>query len=104
MGRSSVPSRPTGTELTPPGSPEYNSSMAVHSAVAPRLAHTYSIVARDEVTGERHLVDVDRVGINYSALVPVVIKAMQEQQALLQEQQAQIEALTARLAALETGD
>ncbi len=49
---------------------------------------------RSEADGARHLVEAERMGILYADLVPVLIKAMQEQQ-------AEIEALKARIAVLE---
>jgi hypothetical protein len=41
------------------------------------------------------------LGINYGELVPVLIKAVQEQQSEIEAQAGQIAALEARLAALE---
>jgi sulfite reductase beta subunit-like hemoprotein len=40
-------------------------------------------------------------GLNYVGLVPVTIKAIQEQQAQIEDQQKRIAELEARLAALE---
>lgn len=40
--------------------------------------------------------------LDYSKLIPVLTKAIQEQQALIESQQSQIDALTARIEALET--
>jgi len=39
--------------------------------------------------------------VKYSVFVPMLIKAMQEQQAIIESQQSQIDALTARIEALE---
>ena len=47
-----------------------------------------------EADGQRHPVDAERMGIFYADLIPVLIKAMQEQQ-------AEIEALKARISVLE---
>jgi hypothetical protein len=41
------------------------------------------------------------LGMNYTSLVPVLIKAVQEQQARLERKEAEIKSLNARLAALE---
>ncbi|MBT8234410.1 MAG: tail fiber domain-containing protein [Saprospiraceae bacterium] len=47
------------------------------------------------------VVDHELKSVNYEALVPVLTKAIQEQQALIQQQQTLIESLDARLKALE---
>jgi hypothetical protein len=43
-----------------------------------------------------------KYALDYSKLIPVLTKAIQEQQALIESQQSQIDALTARIEALET--
>lgn len=46
--------------------------------------------------------EVDRLGVRYSEIIPVLTKAIQEQQALIETQQALILDLQTRMAALET--
>jgi hypothetical protein len=45
--------------------------------------------------------EFDFKAVNYIGLIPVLIKGIQEQQAMIEEQQAMIEALNARLEQLE---
>ncbi len=40
---------------------------------------------RDEKTGQRRLVKTERLGINYSAIVPVLVRAIQEQQVMINQ-------------------
>jgi|5B_taG_2_1085324.scaffolds.fasta_scaffold53020_2 hypothetical protein len=65
------------------------------------IAHEVSSVVPEAVIGEKDAVDadgnIDPQGIDQSKLVPLLTKA-------LQEQQATIEALTARITALEEAD
>ena len=65
------------------------------------LAHEVSSIVPEAITGEKDAVDadgnIDPQGIDQSKLVPLLTKA-------LQEQQATIEALTARITALEKGE
>jgi hypothetical protein len=62
------------------------------------LAHEVSSVVPEAITGTKDAVDgegnPDYQGIDQSKLVPLLVKGMQEQQAL-------IESLTARIATLE---
>jgi len=46
--------------------------------------------------------DETRFGINIDQLIPILTKAMQEQQFIIESQQSQIDSLTARIEALET--
>lgn len=55
----------------------------------------------DEETRERREVEADRMGIYYADLIPVLIKATQEQQEVIEKQSALIDALEARLKKLE---
>ena len=42
-----------------------------------------------------------KLGMRYVSIIPVLVNAIKEQQALIESQQAQIDALTARITALE---
>ncbi|HYG82023.1 MAG TPA: hypothetical protein VD861_16615 [Pyrinomonadaceae bacterium] len=58
----------------------------------------------EKVLPELVLKDADAtkpMGLNYMALLPAMVKSIQEQQAQIQEQQKLIERLQARLARLE---
>ena len=44
---------------------------------------------------------VDYLGVNYNELIPILIKGMQEQQAIIEKQQSQLDQLEKRLEALE---
>jgi hypothetical protein len=41
------------------------------------------------------------LGVNYTALIPVMIRAAQDQQKLIQDQQKELQAQAARIVALE---
>jgi hypothetical protein len=56
---------------------------------------------RDEKTGGFQKVPAANLGIFYSDLIPVLIKGMQEQQAVIEEKETRIAALERRLAKLE---
>ncbi|MFK7970477.1 MAG: tail fiber domain-containing protein [Bacteroidia bacterium] len=56
---------------------------------------------QDEETGEKSEVKAHRMGVFYSDLVPVLIKATQEQQGIIDQQEQRIDQLEARLKALE---
>ena len=58
----------------------------------------------EQVLPELVLKDADAtkpLGLNYMALLPVMVKSIQEQQAQIQQQQRQIEQLQARVTQLE---
>jgi hypothetical protein len=71
--------------------------------VIPEVVKTHDFEA-SETSDELTKVELARLGVYYSDLIPVLIKATQEQQALIESQQALIEALQARVAALETAE
>ena len=54
----------------------------------------------DEESGERRVVPAERLGIFYSDLIPVLIRATQEQQALIEQQNQRIEALEEEMRAI----
>ncbi|MEM9983729.1 MAG: tail fiber domain-containing protein [Bacteroidota bacterium] len=54
----------------------------------------------DEESGERYVVPADRLGIFYSDLIPVLIRATQEQQALIEQQNQRIEDLEEEMKAI----
>jgi hypothetical protein len=54
-------------------------------------SHAWEI---DELSGELSKKELDRLGVYYSDLVPVLIKAIQEQQEMIDDQNALIEVLT----------
>jgi hypothetical protein len=65
-------------------------------------------LVRNEITGELESVEMDRFGINYTDLIPVIIKGMQEQQEIVEKQnklievqQSAIDVLEARIQQLE---
>lgn len=55
----------------------------------------------NEETGEKTEVEADRMGVYYSDLIPVLVKAIQEQQTMIDQQQKEIEALKQKVEALE---
>jgi uncharacterized coiled-coil protein SlyX len=54
-----------------------------------------------EAEGEGHVVELERLGVYYADLIPVLINGMQEQQQIIEKQQQQIEALEKRMKAFE---
>ncbi|WP_458626121.1 tail fiber domain-containing protein [Winogradskyella sp. PC D3.3] len=58
----------------------------------------------DEKTGEQKEKAAERLGIYYSDLIPVLIKAIQEQQEIIKQQDLKINGLTAELTQLKTLD
>lgn len=68
--------------------------------VMPEVVKTEN-VERDEETGQRRLVKTDRLGINYTALIPVLINALHEQQAVIERQEQVLNNLERRLLAVE---
>ena len=67
--------------------------------VLPTLVGSKSIPAEIDSLGNVIHAEVTHKGINYTALIPILIAAHKEQQVLVDEQQAQIEALTDQAAA-----
>ncbi|NNE25878.1 MAG: hypothetical protein HKN09_03460 [Saprospiraceae bacterium] len=60
--------------------------------------HDYEVSELDE---SKTLVELERLGVYYSDLIPVLVKAIQEQQDLIENQQSKIQDLESRLIALE---
>jgi hypothetical protein len=56
---------------------------------------------RKDSLGQVTRTELDRYGVNYSDLIPVLIKGMQEQQELIRKQQEQIQALQTRMNQLQ---
>ena len=54
-----------------------------------------------EAPGEGHVFELDRLGIYYSDIIPVLINGMQEQYQIVKEQENTIEELNARIEQLE---
>jgi len=73
--------------------------------VVPEVVKTHAWQATDEslVNGDRKMekVELERMGIYYSDLVPVLIQATKEQQAIIDAQQVEIETQTQKNAELE---
>lgn len=68
-------------------------------AVIPELVKEIEVIQPDEIKEKTTLKTIKSV--NYTGLTPVLVKAVQEQQAQIEQQQKLIEALEARLAKLE---
>ena len=72
------------------------------------IAHEAQAVFPDIVSGEKDAVDEDGdmeiQGIDYAQLSTILVKAIQEQQAIIEEQKTALEALTARVSALEASN
>jgi len=64
--------------------------------IIPDLVNTYERITNEE-TGETEI----GYGLESTQFIPVLVKAIQEQQTLIESQQSQIDALTARIEALE---
>ncbi len=62
------------------------------------IAQEVEKVIKNIVTYDENL---DRYGVNYTALIPVLIKALQEQQEIIDKQNASIEGFETRLSILE---
>ena len=56
---------------------------------------------QNEETGQNEKVELERLGVYYSYLIPVLVKAVQEQQQIINDQNQKIEDLTKRLDNLE---
>lgn len=56
--------------------------------IMPELVKTQEYVVSEENPDQKELVSVDKLGVNYSALIPILIKAMQEQQKEIDELKA----------------
>jgi uncharacterized coiled-coil protein SlyX len=50
--------------------------------------------AKYDAHGNVYAASVDFKSMNYQELIPILVKAVQEQQAIIEKQQAQIDALT----------
>jgi len=61
--------------------------------VVPEVVKTHDEKVIDEETGEKQVVELDRMGVYYSDLIPVLIKGMQEQQKEIEELKEEIEKL-----------
>jgi hypothetical protein len=55
----------------------------------------------EETRGERGGTEIHYKGVNYMELVPILVQAVKEQQAIINEQQSEIETLTKRIENLE---
>jgi polyhydroxyalkanoate synthesis regulator phasin len=55
----------------------------------------------DEKTGERTKVEAERMGVMYSDIIPVLIKAIQEQEANAQKMREEIEILKREITKFE---
>ena len=76
--------------------------------IVPEVVKTHDEKVIDEKTGEKQTVELDRLGVYYSDLIPVLIKGMQEQQKLIEElngiskdQQKTIDSLNDKIGKLE---
>jgi hypothetical protein len=63
--------------------------------VIPEVVKTHEFVSVDE-EGTLQKKELDRLGVYYSDLIPVLIKAVQEQNEIIQKQQTKIETLEAK--------
>jgi hypothetical protein len=63
--------------------------------VIPEVVKTHEFVSVDE-EGMLQKKELDRLGVYYSDLIPVLIKAVQEQQEIIQKQQTKIKTLEAK--------
>ncbi|RLC57112.1 MAG: hypothetical protein DRH89_04200 [Candidatus Cloacimonadota bacterium] len=61
--------------------------------VVPEVVKTHDKKVIDEETGEKQVVELDRMGVYYSDLIPVLIKGMQEQQKEIEELKEEIKKL-----------
>ena len=61
--------------------------------VIPEVVKTHDEKVIDEETGEKQVVELDRMGVYYSDLIPVLIKGMQEQQKEIEELKEEIKKL-----------
>lgn len=61
------------------------------------VVKTHDLQATEEDETEFELVKLDRLGVYYSDLIPVLIKGMQEQQEMIKDQHQRIEALEAEI-------
>lgn len=57
--------------------------------------HDHKILS--EETGEYEEIELERMGMTYNSLIPVLIKAIQDQQEIIEKQEARIEALEAAI-------
>jgi len=82
-------------DLNLSGEPQYGLLAQEVQKVIPALVQEHMIVT-DE-TGE----EVQLYGINYQGLIPLLLKGMQEQQALIEQQQAELTALRQKAEAVD---
>ncbi len=68
--------------------------------VVPEVVKTHDFEI-GEVAGEEGLVKLERLGVYYSDLIPVLIKSIQEQQEIIEAQEKRIEELEKRMRKLE---
>lgn len=68
--------------------------------VVPEVVKTHDWES-GETEEEAKVVELERLGVYYSDLIPVLIKGMQEQQQIIESQDAKIQALEARITAIE---
>ncbi len=69
--------------------------------IVPEVVKTH-IWEKDEVSGVLTKKELDRLGLYYSDLIPVLIKAIQEQQEIIGSQNTKIEGLTAEVTTLRS--
>jgi len=69
--------------------------------IIPEVVKTH-IWEKDEISGVLTKKELDRLGVYYSDLVPVLIKAIQEQQEIIDNQNAKIEGLISELIELKS--
>ena len=70
-------------------------------AIIPEVVVTHEI-EHDRETGEEKIVEAENLGVMYADLIPILTKAIQEQQELIDAQQEQIHNLIERIEAIET--
>ena len=70
--------------------------------VLPEVVYDQELHVNNE-TGEREWQKTENLGVNYAEITPVLVKAIQEQQELIEQQQATIDDLLDRVNTLESG-
>jgi hypothetical protein len=68
--------------------------------ILPEVVQTHSWVPANE-TGDYKEVKNEHLGVNYSDIIPVTVKAIQEQQVQIEELKREIEELKALVKALQ---
>jgi len=61
--------------------------------IVPEVVKTHDYKIIDEETGRKEKVELERLGVYYSDLIPVLIKAIQEQQKTIEELKTEVDAL-----------